>query len=125
MASTNITNKELTTIARAEFKTCKQLLHPNVARYYSLIIESGLVATVLELMTEGDLHSRIVAGIGMPSVDESGAVLAGVCSGLSYLHTEQKVVHLDIKPENIFLAPGYVCFLKVLRSTNFAGLSCL
>ena len=101
----SLTEAQLTAVALAEFEVCEKMSHPHVARYYSLIVEDGLVASVVELMSAGDLLSAITPNVGMP-LEGSRAVLAGVCAGLTYLHTEHRLVHLDLKSENIFLSPG-------------------
>ena len=63
----------------------------------------------LELMPGGDLFSNIEAGRGV-SAPAGRYVLLGVCSGLQYLHTVARLVHLDLKAENVLhsekLAPG-------------------
>lgn len=105
--TSRLTDDQLTTVAKTEFAACQKFKHANVTATYGLVVEAGLVANVLELNTEGDLFGAIKPGYGM-SAQDSSAVLAGVCAGLHYLHTEHQLVHLDLKSENIFLSPGPV-----------------
>ena len=106
-ASSGLTPEQLTAVARKECAICSKLQHPHVTAMHGLLATADFVASVLELMEGGDLFSAITPNYGMP-LEDSRAVLAGVCSGLSYLHTVHNLVHLDLKPENIFLTPGKV-----------------
>ena len=77
---------------------CRHLRHKNVTAAFGLLLVSPssdqpatpptatLVASVHELLAEGDLFSAIKkhSGFGMP-LPESRAVLTGVCAGLSYV----------------------------------------
>ena len=56
----------------------------------------------MELL-EGDLHGAIYRGMG-PEV--AAKILANMVSGLRYLHDSHEMVHLDIKPANVFITSG-------------------
>ncbi|CAK9060738.1 unnamed protein product [Durusdinium trenchii] len=58
----------------------------------------------MELL-EGDLHGAIHAARGVEPAF-AGRILANLVSGLRYLHDSHDMVHLDIKPANVFLTAG-------------------
>lgn len=58
----------------------------------------------MELL-EGDLHGAIHAARRVEPAF-AGRILANLVSGLRYLHDSHDMVHLDIKPANVFLTSG-------------------
>merc|ERR1712166_339461 len=119
-STSNLTTAQLIAVAQKEHGIYSKLQHPHITATHGLLADAGLVASVLELMSAGDLFSSITPNFGMP-LDESRAVLAGVCSGLSYLHTAHGLAHLDLKSENIFLSPGPVAKLGDFDAAQPAG----
>lgn len=65
---------------------------------------------VFELMKGGDLHDRIKAK-GAFSEKLSLSIFQQIAQGLAYLH-ENKIVHRDIKLDNVFLV--YASFIHLL-----------
>ncbi|MCI36917.1 G-type lectin S-receptor-like serine/threonine-protein kinase, partial [Trifolium medium] len=62
---------------------------------------------VYEYMNRGSLDRNLFGGVGQPVLEwqERLDVALGTARGLAYLHSgcEQKIIHCDIKPENILL----------------------
>ncbi len=82
------------------------LRHPNLPRVTDHFVLSGQQYLVMDFVEGEDLRERLANGGPMPLAD----VLrwgAQICDALSYLHGRTPpVVHRDIKPGNIRLAPG-------------------
>lgn len=57
---------------------------------------------VLELLTAGQLHSRINKRQGEFTLGEIKQFMIGLVKGLKEIH-ENGIMHRDIKPENIML----------------------
>jgi serine/threonine protein kinase len=87
-----------------EFAANSRLIHPNVLRLFALERQEGVSFLVMEFLEGQSLRERLRA---QGSLEQAEAVrYAGmVCEALAYAHAA-KVLHRDVKPENIFLAPG-------------------
>lgn len=94
---------------KREIAIMKKLNHPNVLRLYEVMDDPNMnkLFLVLEYMKHGDLLShqkkKHVSG-AMESLHDRDlhCVFLQVVLGLAYLH-EQKIVHGDIKPQNILV----------------------
>ncbi|MBA4071233.1 MAG: hypothetical protein C0497_05255 [Gemmatimonas sp.] len=84
-----------------EAETAAQLSHPNIVPIYSVDEKGGLVFFVMGFVDGGNLAKRIHDGGPMPP-DEVRRILREVADALAYAHAH-KVVHRDIKPDNILL----------------------
>eukprot|EP00038_Savillea_parva_P025706 m.49122 g.49122 ORF g.49122 m.49122 type:complete len:358 (+) comp7076_c0_seq2:67-1140(+) len=91
---------------RSEFAFLKRLNHDNIIKVLG-VGDEGPGRPVSLLMTfakSGDLHGllRDVGGVGVaPSICVT--VIHGLFDGLVYIHTKHKLMHGDIKPENILM----------------------
>ncbi|KAF6770719.1 hypothetical protein AHF37_10747 [Paragonimus kellicotti] len=56
----------------------------------------------MELLPGGELFERIPIGIGL-HVQQMFIYYSQILDALHYLHTDQHIAHLDVKPENIML----------------------
>ena len=90
-----------------EARTLAAAAHPGIVNVYD--VEAGDLASgrepffVMELCSGGSLADRLVDGRRVPP-DELVRILASVADSLAGLHT-RGVVHRDVKPSNILLAP--------------------
>ncbi|MCB9232629.1 MAG: protein kinase [Bacteroidia bacterium] len=91
-----------------EIRRAIKLDHPNILRYFDIKEweeeneegeKSIQRAVVLEYANEGDLAQFIRRN---PPLADKQKIVADLLQGVKYMHT-QKVVHFDLKPENIFL----------------------
>lgn len=82
-----------------EFAILKSLSHPNISDIYDFGIDpaSGLYFFTTELLTEGNIKSMI--GAPIPIIEE---MLLQSLRALEYLRGH-KLLHLDIKPQNLML----------------------
>ena len=103
-------------LVRKEARLQKELLHPNVCRYFGLarhqhVVRDAfgpeqrqtLLLLVLEYLPNGDLARRIETN-GAMSREKADRILLGIARGLAYLHddrTKKPIHHRDMKPENV------------------------
>ena len=86
-----------------EFRSLKALHHPNVVRVRDLHIADDEAALILDYVPGTSLAARLADG---PPVTEAEAVAiaSDVAAALSAAH-KAGIVHRDVKPGNILLAP--------------------
>jgi tetratricopeptide (TPR) repeat protein len=79
--------------------------HPNVVNVYDFGEEAGQLYLISQYMAGGDLYSllRDAAGHRL-AVEEVIRIGGDIAGGLAHAHTHG-VVHRDIKPQNVWLAP--------------------
>ena len=87
---------------RREAKAASALNHPNIITIYDIGEIGGILFIAAELIEGVTLRERLVAG-GMELPEALGIVLQ--CSrGLEAAH-QARIVHRDVKPENIMVRP--------------------
>ncbi|CAI8597429.1 unnamed protein product [Vicia faba] len=91
----------------AEIAVIGNIHHINLVRLKGFCAQRGHRMLVYEYMNRGSLDRNIFGGSGQPVLEwqERLDVALGTARGLAYLHSgcEQKIIHCDIKPENILL----------------------
>jgi eukaryotic-like serine/threonine-protein kinase len=85
-----------------EAETAAQLSHPNIVPIYSVDERDGLVFFVMAFVDGENLAVRMHR-LTRVDPDETRRILKEVAEALVYAH-ENKVVHRDIKPDNILLS---------------------
>jgi serine/threonine-protein kinase len=91
---------------RAEARYAASLSHPGIARVYDYgeSAEFGGAYLVMELV-DGDPLSAILARAGRLSADATLDIVGQAARALDVAH-QAGIVHRDIKPGNILIAPG-------------------
>ncbi|HVE78172.1 MAG TPA: protein kinase [Gemmatimonadaceae bacterium] len=84
-----------------EAETAAQLSHPNIVPIYSVDEVDGLVYFVMACIEGENLGTRLHS-VGRLGVEESRRILRDVSDALAYAHA-RRVIHRDIKPDNILL----------------------
>ncbi|GAC1552551.1 MAG: hypothetical protein NVS3B10_14660 [Polyangiales bacterium] len=100
---------------RHEARILGALGHPNVCAVFDIgELSEGLPFLVMELLEGETLADRIDREGQLPLRDTLD-VIAQICGGLAAAH-ENKVIHRDVKPENVFLVqrPGVAPTVKVI-----------
>src|SRR5580704_15577821 len=85
-----------------EAQRASALNHPNVGAVYDVVEHGGELWLVMEYVEGETLRRRLKHPI---SSEEFFTIAAQCCEGLQAAH-EKGIIHGDIKPENIMLAPG-------------------
>jgi serine/threonine protein kinase len=93
---------EFTERFRREAATLARLDHPNIVKLFDYGQREGCAYFVMEFVDGVDLSQRIAKG-PLP-LNEAFAITSQLCDALQHSH-ERGVVHRDIKPGNILLAP--------------------
>jgi serine/threonine protein kinase len=97
-------NKVLRQRFQNEYRIGRQLDHPNVVHTLDFGQEGGTCFLVLELVEGVDLWERVARRGPLPEA-EAVNIIAQVARGLHEIH-KYGVIHRDVKPDNILLAPG-------------------
>jgi serine/threonine protein kinase/tetratricopeptide (TPR) repeat protein len=101
-----------------EAQRASALNHPNIASIYDVIQEKGEILLVMEYIEGKTLRERLRSPISMAEFVAIGMQCA---EGLGAAH-EQRIVHGDIKPENIMLTAQHrVKILDFGVAKRFAG----
>jgi len=95
----------------AEVQTIGNLHHINLVRLIGFCAEKAHRLLVYEYMPRGSLDKWIYNGNNKALLDwhTRHKIIANIAKGLSYLHEDcrQRIVHLDIKPQNILLDDNF------------------
>ncbi len=83
-----------------EARAVAQLVHPNIVTLFDAGLEGTAPYLVMELVEGEDLRNRLQRG-PLP-MREAAQLIAAVASALDYAHA-RKIVHRDVKPENILV----------------------
>ncbi|XP_024197502.1 rust resistance kinase Lr10 [Rosa chinensis] len=89
----------------AEVSTLGRIHHFNLVRLHGFCFERHLRALVYEYMPNGSLDKFLFHGNRIVGFEKLHDIAVGTARGIAYLHEEcqQRIVHYDIKPENILL----------------------
>jgi serine/threonine protein kinase len=91
--------------------------HPNIVRYHTAWVDKGNIYVQLELCWGGSLSTQLyTTGVSFTErqVRECGRQIA---SGLAHLHA-LNLAHLDVKPDNIFVAFSQVAAADPIRAAG-------
>ncbi|KAK3599925.1 hypothetical protein CHS0354_012567 [Potamilus streckersoni] len=117
--------------ARKEVAVLAQLKHPNIVAYRDSFEESGSLYIVMDYCSGGDLYGRINAQKGqLFSEDQILDWFVQMCLAIKHIH-DRKILHRDIKSQNIFLTSqetvklGDFGIAKVLGSTVELARTCI
>src|SRR2546425_4214923 len=87
---------------RTEARTIASLVHPNIVRVLDFDVENGIPFLVMDYAPNGTLRQRHPRGVSLPLATMVHYV-KHVATALQYSH-DRKLVHRDVKPENMLLA---------------------
>ena len=89
-----------------EIKLLENLDHPHVIRYFNSFRENDNFYIITEYINGGSLDSLIKKNIMQKKLFDEKILwefLIQSLSGLLYLHETKKIIHRDIKPDNLLL----------------------
>jgi eukaryotic-like serine/threonine-protein kinase len=84
-----------------EARTLAHLIHPHIIRIHDFAVEDGIPFLVMDYAPNGSLRQRHPRGTRVPLATIVSYVKQ-VAKALDYIH-EQKLIHRDVKPENMLL----------------------
>jgi serine/threonine-protein kinase len=104
-----------------EILVSAQLNHPHILPLLDSGEADGLVYYVMPYVEGGTLRERLSRERQL-SIDAALAITRDVANALSYAHS-RGVLHRDVKPENILLAPGHaiIADFGIARAIEAAG----
>ena len=103
-----------------EARAAAKLTHPNIVQAYAVGEENGIFYFAMEYI-QGETFKQILKKQNILDFDQAVKVIREVCGALQAAWTEQKLVHQDIKPDNIMLSSnGFakLADLGLARSAN-------
>ena len=89
-----------------EIKLLENLHHPHVITYFKSFKEKDNIYIILEYINGGSLEDLLIENIqNKKRITEKSIwdLLVQSLSGLLYLHETRKIIHRDIKPDNLLL----------------------
>jgi len=78
-----------------------ELRHPHIVRFIDFGVKEGIPFLIMEYLVNGTMRTRHPKGSCIP-IETVVSYAKQIANALQYLH-EQKLVHRDVKPENILL----------------------
>src|SRR5690242_10254040 len=87
-----------------EARASGKLSHPNIVTVYGYGEDNGRYYIAMEYL-EGSSLRDILQSRGAFSIHEAVEIACQVLSGISHAHAH-KVIHRDVKPDNIHILPG-------------------
>lgn len=100
-----------------EVKIMKMLNHPNIVRLYEVIESDRHVYLVMEYAPNGEVFDYLVTN-GRMKEKEARAKFRQLVSAVEYCHCK-KIVHRDLKAENLLLDKDYNIKLADFGFSNF------
>ncbi|XP_030642456.1 serine/threonine-protein kinase Nek5 [Chanos chanos] len=92
--------------SRKEVTLLSKMKHPNIVAFFKSFQERNSLYIVMEYCDGGDLLKRINTQRGqLFSEEQITDWFVQICLGLKHIH-DRKVLHRDIKSQNIFLTQG-------------------
>ena len=93
-------------LVEKEIKLLEDLHHPNVISYFTSFVENDNFYIITEYINGGTLEDLLKKNLKKGKLIEEKKIfdlLIQSLSGLIYLHNTKKVIHRDIKPDNILI----------------------
>ena len=104
--SENCSNEQQKLKIQKEIKLLEGLEHPHIITYFSSFSENGNFYIITEYINGGSLEELIQIFKEKKLYAKEKKVwdiLVQILSGLVYLHENKKIIHRDIKPDNILI----------------------
>ncbi|MEA4845943.1 MAG: protein kinase [Clostridiaceae bacterium] len=96
---------------QAEYSLLSSLDHPHIPKAIEVFEEEGFSYLIRSYIQGNSLHQWIAVR-GAASECEAIRIMVQLCDLMTYLHTRRPpVIHRDIKPQNVIIAPDGTIFL--------------
>ncbi|KAL5459938.1 hypothetical protein EMCRGX_G033330 [Ephydatia muelleri] len=117
--------------AKKEVKVLAQMKHPNIVSYLESFEDGGILYILMDYCDAGDLYSKINEQKGKLMMEEQILTyFVQLCLALKHVH-DRKILHRDIKSQNIFLTKAGIVKLgdfgiaRVLGSSVELARTCI
>ncbi|KAJ3316613.1 hypothetical protein HDU76_001671 [Blyttiomyces sp. JEL0837] len=105
--------------ARNEFAVMKSLNYKYIVKLFAAFGDASNLYLLMEFIEGGNLAERIKNSENGLAFHYVVGITAQIMSGLKYLHQMKKVIHRDLKPDNImFTKEGHVKLVDFGLSAN-------
>ena len=98
--------KEKKNLIKKEIEILKEVHHPNIVKFYTSFEKDNMIYIVIEYIDGKNLDEIISEAKEKKTYLPEKLVwkiMLDLLSGLTYLHEEVKIIHRDIKPDNILI----------------------
>ncbi len=113
-------NAEFVTGFVKEARAAAKLNHPHIVQAYAVGEDDGLFYFAMENI-DGETMKSVLKRAGRIPVDQALNIIQQIAEALNYAWTEQKLIHRDIKPDNIMLTTNGRAKLADLGLARVAG----
>ncbi|CAH0559538.1 unnamed protein product [Brassicogethes aeneus] len=83
-----------------EIDIMKALQHPRLIQVYDAFENGKVMCVILELIEGGELFERVIDDDFILTEKSCTVFMRQICEGVEFIH-KQKILHLDMKPENV------------------------
>jgi len=111
--SPELTNRKVTADFLREARAAAKLIHTNLVQAFAVGTESGVCFMAMNYINGESLKAKLLRE-GKISVDESLHIVQQVAEALYYAWQEAKLIHRDVKPDNIMITTDGVVKLTDL-----------
>ncbi|KAK9731295.1 Protein kinase domain [Popillia japonica] len=108
-------NKIQLAVAQNEVNVLRSLNHPNICQYYDSFRKNDKFSIVMEYARYGNLYDHLKKRryrAEYLSRNSAFNIICQILMGLNHLHS-RKIIHRDLKSENIFMAGPTKNFVKI------------
>lgn len=102
LAESYANNAEFVALFIKEARAAAKLNHPHIVQAYAVGEDDGLLYFAMENI-DGETMKDVLAREGVIPVDQALNIIQQIAEALNYAWIEQKLIHCDIKPDNIML----------------------
>ena len=120
LADQYVRNVEFITNFIKEARAAAKLNHPHIVQAYAVGEDEGVFFFAMEHIDGETLKSKLKREHRM-SVEQSLAIIQQIAEALDYAWNEARIIHCDIKPDNIMLTNNSRAKLADLGLARMAG----
>lgn len=103
-----------------EARSAAKLNHPNIVQAYAVGEDEGIFYFAMEYI-DGETMKNVLKREHVIPIDQAISIIQQISEALDYAWKEQKLIHRDIKPDNIMLTSSGRAKLADLGLAKVAG----
>ncbi|KAF2901400.1 hypothetical protein ILUMI_04777 [Ignelater luminosus] len=96
----SVAKKEDRRNVEREVDIMRSLQHPRLLQIYDAFENGKMMCVILELIEGGELFERVIDDDFVLTEKSCTVFMRQICEGIDFIH-KQRILHLDMKPENI------------------------